>query len=120
MRKRILTFYCLFLYFLFTTQFLCAQDNSLDSLAEKMSFYSKKKSSSVLFAHFDKTIYTNNENVWFTAYLLNYNKQTNNPSILSVLLINDHDKSQVLEQKFVMAAGLAASSKGKIYGAKPG
>jgi hypothetical protein len=45
--------------------------------------------------------------VWFTAYLLNYNKQTNNPSILSVLLINDHDKSQVLEQKFVMAAGLA-------------
>ncbi|MDB5143494.1 MAG: hypothetical protein JWQ66_2207, partial [Mucilaginibacter sp.] len=107
MRKEIVTFYCFFLYLLCSPGILYAQNTALDSLTEKISFYGKKNSSSILFAHFDKTIYVNNENVWFTAYLLNYNKQTNNPSILSALLINDHNKSQVLEQKFVMAGGLA-------------
>jgi hypothetical protein len=107
MRKGIVTFCCLFVYFLFTTQVLCAQNASLDSLTYKIGLYGKKNSSSILFTHFDKTVYVNNENVWFTAYLLNYNKQINNPSILSVLLVNDNNKLQVLEQKFVMANGLA-------------
>src|SRR5882757_3375126 len=97
-----ITFYCLY-----SVQVLYAQNTSLDSLTNKISLYGKKISSSILFAHFDKTVYINNENVWFTAYLLNYNKQTNNPSILSVILINDHNKSHVLEQKFVMTGALA-------------
>jgi len=88
---------------------LYAQKNEAmpDSLLQKIHFYGLKKRSSVLFAHFDKTVYVNNENVWFTAYLLNYEKKANNPSILSVLLVNDHDRSIALQQQFVMANGLA-------------
>ena len=107
MRKGIVTFYCFFLCLLYGPGVLYAQNAALDSLTDKIGFYGKKNTSSILFAHFDKNIYVNNENVWFTAYLLNYNKQINNPSILSILLVNDNNKRQVLEQKFVMADGLA-------------
>ncbi len=78
-----------------------------DSLVDKINYYGIKQSRSVLFAHFDKSIYVNNENVWFTAYLLKYNKNTNDPSVLSVMLVNDYKKSIALEQKFVMGNGLA-------------
>ncbi|MDB5124689.1 MAG: hypothetical protein JWP94_2818 [Mucilaginibacter sp.] len=81
--------------------------NFSDSLIKKFEYYHVKKQQGVLFAHFDKTIYTSNENVWFTAYLLNYNRKTNDPTVLSVILINDVNRSVVLEQKFVMANGLA-------------
>lgn len=78
-----------------------------DSLLSKMAYYGIKKSSSVLFAHFDKTIYVNNENVWFTAYLLNYNKKKSNPTFLSVLLVNDGNRTISIEQRFIMADGLS-------------
>lgn len=61
---------------------------------------------SVLFVHFDKTVYTNNEDVWFTAYLLK-----NNPLLkydaISVSLVNDLDRSVVMENRFVLENGLA-------------
>ena len=72
-----------------------------------MGDYSLKSPSPALFAHFDKTVYANSENVWFTAYLLNCDKTKNNPSILSALLVNDHDKSIVFDRKYVMAEGLS-------------
>src|ERR1700743_586449 len=72
----------------------------IDSLISRESF-SGSNSSSVLFVHFDKNIYINNENVWFTAYLLNSAKE-NNPTILSLLMVNEHDKQIVYNQKFVM------------------
>jgi hypothetical protein len=78
-----------------------------DSLLSKITYYGIKRSPSVLFAHFDKTIYVNNENVWFTAYLLNYDKRKNNPTFLSVLLVNDQKKSISIEQRFVMSDGLS-------------
>ena len=78
-----------------------------DSLLSKINYYGLKKSPSVLFAHFDKTIYVNNENVWFTAYLLNYDKKRNNPTFLSVLLVNDQKKSIFIEQRFLMSDGLS-------------
>jgi len=78
-----------------------------DSLLLKINYYGVKKSSSVLFAHFDKTIYVNNENVWFTAYLLNYDKRRNSSTFLSVLLINDQKKTIAVEQRFIMADGLS-------------
>ncbi|MDB4926557.1 MAG: hypothetical protein JWR23_2613 [Mucilaginibacter sp.] len=78
-----------------------------DSLIKKVILYGKSLSSSILFTHFDKVVYVNNEDVWFTAYLLNANKKVNNPTILSVILINDHDRSIVLEHRFLMTNGLS-------------
>jgi len=108
--KKAAAFFCICtLSFFMGLSSLFAQDqvNSIDSLIQKIHFYGLKKQSSVLFAHFDKTVYVNNENVWFTAYLLNYDKKTNDPSILSVLLVNDNDRSIVLEQRFLMGNGRA-------------
>lgn len=76
-----------------------------DSLFKKFEYYRAKKQQGVLFAHFDKTIYTNNENVWFTAYLLNAN--TNKNDVLSVVLVNDNDHSIALKEKFVMDKSIA-------------
>lgn len=69
-------------------------------------WYNLQKPAQVLFAHFDKTIYAQNENVWFTAYLLN-RKTSDNPQVLSVSLVNDLTKGIVLEQKFLMADGIS-------------
>ncbi|HEY4322685.1 MAG TPA: hypothetical protein VGN20_01835 [Mucilaginibacter sp.] len=78
-----------------------------DSLVNKIHYYGIKQSRSVLFVHFDKNVYVSDENVWFTAYLLGYNKDKNNPSVLSAVLVNDYNKSVALQQEFVMANGLA-------------
>ena len=78
-----------------------------DSLLSKITYYGLKNSSSVLFAHFDKTIYLNNENAWFTAYLLNYDKGKSNPTFLSALLVNDNKKTISVEQRFIMTDGLS-------------
>jgi len=76
-----------------------------DSLIKKFKYYSVKKQQGILYAHFDKTIYTNNENVWFTAYLLNANVNRND--VLSVMLINDNDHSIAMQDKFIMDRGIS-------------
>ncbi len=79
---------------------------NIDSLNHKINLYGIKNQSPALFLHFDKNVYTNNENVWFTAYMLNvadyklYN-------ILSVELVKNDDRSVILENKFMLKGGLA-------------
>lgn len=88
---------------------LHAQDNTLDSLTGKMHYYSLQHPSATLFVHFDKTIYTNNETVWFTGYMLK-----GNPievyDAMSVVLVNNIDSTIAIEEKFVMFAGLSFGS----------
>ncbi|MGZ3872749.1 MAG: hypothetical protein ACXVJD_07515 [Mucilaginibacter sp.] len=79
----------------------------MDSLTSKIISYGKKNAPSSLFTCFDKTVYVNNESVWFTAYLLNYTKQALVPTILSAILINDQTGSIALQQKFEIANGLS-------------
>lgn len=110
MKRRYSTiFFILFLYVVLRPHCVHAQIETEvpDSLLAKITYYGIKESPSVLFAHFDKTIYVNNENVWFTAYLLNYNKKKDNPTFLSVLLVNDQKKTISVEQRFPMADGLS-------------
>jgi hypothetical protein len=76
-----------------------------NTLQQKLTLYQKAHPSSLLFVHFDKTLYTNNDNVWFTAYLINCNN-TRLHNTLSVSLVNDIDHTVVMEEKFVMQSGL--------------
>jgi len=92
-----------YLLFNFTAS---AQNLSPDSIEKKMMWYSLKKPSSIVFAHFDKTLYAQNENAWFTAYLLN-SGTNDKPNVLSLSLVNDLTKSIVLQQKFLMADGIS-------------
>src|SRR5690242_11214447 len=88
------------------TVFAQGQGNwQIDSIQTKFEYSSKKNSGSVLYAHFDKTVYTNGENVWFTAYLLN--DDVLKSDVLSTLLVRDDDHSVVLREKFVMKKGIA-------------
>lgn len=82
----------------------------LDSIVEKMSWHAASTRSSSLFVHFDKTIYTNYENVWFAGYLLTNDSNTSARNTLSVALIRNEDRSIWAEDKFVMRNGLASGN----------
>ena len=85
----------------------CQQDEKVvDSIEKKIAGYALQKPSSLLFVHFDKNVYTNNESVWFTAYLLESNTKAAH-KVLSVALIRDDDRSVLAEGKFVIDKSLA-------------
>ena len=67
---------------------------STDSIAWKMHLYELKHPSATLFVHFDKNVYTNNETVWFTGYLLKSSQSALNHT-LSVALLDNSDASVV-------------------------
>jgi hypothetical protein len=49
----------------------CAKVNcQTDSISLKMARYASSKNNDLLFVHTDKHIYTNNEFIWFSAWLL--------------------------------------------------
>ncbi len=76
-----------------------------DSLENKINLYAIKNQSPTLFIHFDKTIYSNNENVWFTAYL--FNADYKRYKTLSLALVKDDNRAVVMEDKFVISNGLS-------------
>jgi hypothetical protein len=78
----------------------------IDSLINKIDRYGINHHTPEMFVHFDKTIYSNNENVWLTAYLLD-STGINKHTALIVNLIKDDSRTVVLEDKFVMSNGLA-------------
>ncbi len=77
-----------------------------DSLADKLELYGHKTQSPILFIHFDKNIYTNNENVWFTAYFLHLSDKKAY-KVLSVALVRDDDHLMAFNEKFMVNNGLA-------------
>lgn len=108
MKRTSLVLACLFVFLLSTLRTAAQNPDKpvRDSLVKKFEYYRAKKWEGVLFAHFDKTVYTNNENVWFTAYLLNGENSAVN-KVLSVELVKDDDRSIVLTKKFVIDRGIA-------------
>src|ERR1700744_3223113 len=84
------------------------QGNSVEKdLAQKFQYYKAKKQLGVLFAHFDKNIYSFEEYAWFTAYLID--GKANN-DVVSVILVNDEDRSIVMKDKITMDTGYASGS----------
>ncbi|MES2371322.1 MAG: hypothetical protein V4557_02000 [Bacteroidota bacterium] len=78
-----------------------------DPLAQKMEWYGVKKKPSALFVHFDKNIYTSNEHVWFTAYLIEAKRSLQEHHTLVVSLVRNDDSLVLTDQKFVMEKGLS-------------
>lgn len=102
-------FLVVFLFLLGLHNVLSAQQipNSLtEKLGDKIALYGVKMQSPALFIHFDKNVYTNNENVWFTAYFLNIANQKAY-KVLSVALVRDDDHLLVFNEKFIVSNGLA-------------
>jgi hypothetical protein len=79
-----------------------------DVLAEKMRINGLVVPSAKLFVHFDKNVYSSNEMAWFTAYLLQEQKELiDKHTVLAVSLIRGADSALVLQEKFVMGEGLS-------------
>lgn len=61
-----------------------------------------------LFVHLDKSIYTNNEQIWFSAYFLNRQSHlVQKQEFISVSLISPQTKKVYLESKFIAADGFS-------------
>jgi hypothetical protein len=88
---------------LLLTVLVQAQQGRADSLALL------PRPAGTLFLHIDKTIYTNNETVWFSAYLL-HDTAVARHQVLSVFLANNADRTIPVAEKFKMENGLAAGS----------
>lgn len=86
------------------------QDRKLDSVATNLNNYSLSTTHSNLFVHFDKNVYTNNDQVWFTAYLLKTVTDIKQYHTLYLSLVHNRDSSVVYQGKFLM-------DKGFCYGA---
>lgn len=96
------------LWLLFFFCFLSKISFAQDAVAEKMHLNNLINTPAKLFVHFDKNVYSSNEMVWFTAYLLQEQKElVGEHKILSVSLIKNSDSSIVLQEKFVMGEGLS-------------
>jgi len=77
-----------------------------DSIVQRIVWTARQQPSASLFVHFDKTIYSNNENVWFTGYIIKTNT-TGIQHTLCVAVIRNYDRSVLAEGKYVMDNGLA-------------
>jgi hypothetical protein len=77
------------------------------SLQQKITAYGLINSENLLFVHFDKNVYTNNENVWFTAYLLKKATARFSPKTLAVFLLNTQNKKIAYQAKFLMEDGIS-------------
>ncbi len=81
------------------------------TIEDKMKWYAMSKPTSNLFVHFDKNVYSNNETVYFTGYLI---KEAKLPvaghKIMAVALIRDADSALIADDKFIMTNGLSFGS----------
>lgn len=83
----------------------------VDHLARQLNLYKSVSPSVRLFVHYDKNIYTNNETVWFTGYLLTeQGADVSKHNIMSVALIRNSDSLIVKHQKFLMSTSMSFGS----------
>ncbi len=110
MQKRLL-FTLFFIAGLISSQLLAQTIPDItDSLPTKMEWYGISKKPSLLFVHFDKNVYTSNEQAWFTAYLLSSKIPFDKYHTLVVNLIRDDDSAVLSNEKFVMGNAFSFGS----------
>lgn len=98
------------IFFSFVTMLFCSLNLSaqqLDSLSKAVSKYGARTATSSLFVHFDKNIYTNNDQVWFTGYLLQGVSPIAEYHTLYLTFINNTDSTIVLQKKFIITDGMS-------------
>ncbi len=76
-----------------------------------MERYAARKDADLLFVHTDKHVYTNNEFIWFSAYLLHCSEDSlPMHRFLSLALVQAGTRACTVQQKFVMQNGHSAGS----------
>ncbi|RYG49932.1 MAG: hypothetical protein EOO01_11825, partial [Chitinophagaceae bacterium] len=81
------------------------------SFIDNIGRNAKRDPAKTLFLHLDKTLYTNNEEIFFSAYLLDDLRNTDtSSSILSTLLIERSTGKARLKKDFLIKGGLSFGS----------
>lgn len=111
MRKALLIAKILLLLCLSQLTYAQTADTINHTLLQQFNFYSLKKANTLMFVHLDKTVYVNNDMIWFTAYLLNCTRaDLDNHKILSAFLVKDNDQSIAVQGKFRIDQGIGSGS----------
>lgn len=79
----------------------------LDSLTNNFVKYVEHKGGTGLFVHFDKNVYTNNEQVWFTGYIIKPVVPLYSYHTLYISLVNNTDSTILLQQRFLIQDGFS-------------
>ncbi len=89
----------------------CQQVFSDETFLEKLDLYRAANRANLLFVHTDKDIYTNNEDIWFSAYLLKSESiAPASHTITSVALVREGVKKVALQRNYLMQNGLSFGS----------
>lgn len=81
---------------------------SQDLIAEKMQLNRVSNPSTNLFVHFDKNIYSNNETVYFTGYIIKPGIfKLSEHKIMAVALVRDLDTAVIKLDKLIMQDGIS-------------
>lgn len=98
--------------FFLTNIFLCFFITTLAQIpkqtTDKLNQYREVHKNSFLYLHHDKSTYTNNEKIWFSAYLFKTPNPLNQHKILNVSLVSESTKGVVLSEKFFISDGLSS------------
>ena len=77
-----------------------------DSIPFKVAQYASVKNTDLLFVHTDKHIYTNNESIWFSAWLLRCGADSlPMHRFVALTLVPADTRIPAMHQKFVMTDG---------------
>lgn len=90
-----------------------AQSFLTDSvIAEKFHNFRKAYPNQLLFVHTDKTLYTNNETIWFSAYLASESDKEllKKHTTLTSVLIREETREIIAKPNFLMSSGLGFGS----------
>lgn len=108
MNRTLLTLFCLHCFYSSLAQNLFLPDTLL---LDKFALYAKSNPGDVLFVHTDKSVYTNNEQIWFSAYLLqSHTAGVKDHTILSVALLQEDTREIYMQDKYAMGGGLSFGS----------
>lgn len=100
-------------FFLFSPYGLLAQERDtsvLQELTTQLDRYAASRQQVDLYLHLDKSVYLHNENIWFTAYVLNSLPGGVEQHTLYVLLVEETSRKIVASDRFVLDHGLGGGS----------
>ena len=84
-------------------------DSSLNTNIHVWNKYASRRNPD-LFLHLDKSLYTPNENILFTAYLLDKGSDTATQNILYIVLIDLAARKVITSDRFVMNEGISSGA----------
>jgi hypothetical protein len=80
----------------------------VEGLKVNLNQFRQTHPTAFLFVHHDKGIYTNNEKIWFGAYLLHTPDPLEQHNVLTILLFNEQTRKTEAQQKFRLINGLSS------------